>query len=26
LGINEISAGELYSISGEPGNLLLKKL
>jgi len=26
MGINKISAGELYSISGEPGNILLEKL
>lgn len=26
MGINEISAGELYSISGEPGNISLEKL
>jgi hypothetical protein len=26
MGINEISAGELYSISGEPGNIRLEKL
>lgn len=25
MGINEISAGELYSISGEPGNIILEK-